>query len=42
MYAVPLWVLLSSNVVIAAGTVYGGWCYIELNNHFSVLISMLY
>jgi phosphate/sulfate permease len=29
MYAVPLWVLLSSNVVIAAGTVYGGWGIIE-------------
>lgn len=29
MYSVPLWVLLSSNVIIAAGTVYGGWGIIE-------------
>ncbi len=29
MYAPPLWVLLSSNVIIAAGTVYGGWGIIE-------------
>ena len=29
MYAVPLWVLLSSNVIIAVGTVYGGWGIIE-------------
>ena len=29
MYALPLWVLLSSNVIIAAGTVYGGWGIIE-------------
>ena len=29
MYAMPLWVLLVSNVIIAAGTVYGGWGIIE-------------
>jgi PiT family inorganic phosphate transporter len=29
MYAMPLWVLLISNVIIAAGTVYGGWGIIE-------------
>lgn len=28
-YSVPLWVLLTSNSVIAAGTVYGGWGIIE-------------
>ncbi len=25
----PLWVILSSNIIIAAGTVYGGWGIIE-------------
>ena len=29
MYIMPLWVILSSNVVIAAGTIYGGWGIIE-------------
>ncbi len=29
MYTVPLWVILSSNIIIAAGTVYGGWGIIE-------------
>jgi phosphate/sulfate permease len=28
-YDVPLWVILCSNVIIAAGTVYGGWGIIE-------------
>jgi PiT family inorganic phosphate transporter len=29
MYDVPLWVILCSNIIIAAGTVYGGWGIIE-------------